>query len=251
MTDAVVFDEGFIKALREAENIVFFTGAGASAESGVPTFRAGTDSLWVDFDPDVYGTLDGFLNNPKKVWQWYKDQRQTMEALHPNIAHDVIARWQEKAPRVTVITQNIDNFHQDAGSDHVIELHGNIHHFRCLNDHPVVSASVNGAEEPPLCEICGSLVRPDVVWFNEPLPQEAFDHAEMFSRESSVFIAVGCSMEVQPAAFLPAFAASGGAYLVQINPEASIFDKYANTLRGKAGEVLPQLWQAVWGESFN
>ena len=251
MTDSIAFDMGLINALREAENVVFFTGAGASAESGVPTFRAGMDSLWVDFDADVYGTLDGFLNSPKKVWQWYKEQRQNMANLQPNIAHDVIARWQEKTPNVVVITQNIDNFHQDAGSDLVIELHGNIHHFKCLNNHPVESTSVDSFDAPPLCEICGSLVRPDVVWFNEPLPQEAFDHAEMFSRESSVFIAIGCSMEVHPAAFLPAFAASGGAYLVQINPEASVFDKYAHTLRGKAGEVLPQLWQAVWGESFS
>ena len=251
MTDTVTFDEGLIKALREAENIIFFTGAGASAESGVPTFRTGTDSLWVDFDVEDYATLDGFNRNPQKVWQWYKGRRENMAALQPNVAHHVIARWQEKAPRVTVITQNIDNFHQDAGSDLVIELHGNIHHFKCLNDHPVESSSVDNSEEPPLCEICGSLVRPDVVWFNEPLPQEAFDHAEMFSRECSVFIAVGCSMEIQPAAFLPAFAVGSGAYLVQINPEASAFDKYAHSLRGKAGEVLPQLWRAVWGESFN
>jgi NAD-dependent deacetylase len=121
MTDAVVFDDELLKHLRDAQNVVFFTGAGASAESGVPTFRASTDSVWVDFDVEVYGTLDGFMNNPSKVWQWYRDRRQDMAALQPNIAHQVIARWQEKASNVTVITQNIDNFHQYAGSEHVIE----------------------------------------------------------------------------------------------------------------------------------
>ncbi len=251
MTDVVAFDDVLIKALREAKNVVFFTGAGASAESGIPTFRSGADGLWGDFDMEDYATSEGFTRNPKKVWQWYRDRRQDMADLQPNTAHNVIARWQKKASNVTVITQNIDNFHQDAGSDHVIELHGNIHQFKCLNDHPVGASSVTTLDEPPLCEICGSLVRPDVVWFNEPLPQEAFEHAEMFSRESSVFVAVGCSMDVYPAAFLPAFAASSGAYLIQINPEVSAFDKYAHTLRGKAGEVLPQLWLAVWGEVFS
>jgi NAD-dependent deacetylase len=251
MTDAVVFDDVLIKNLREAENVVFFTGAGASEESGIPTFRSSIDGLWGNFDENDYATLDGFTRNPTKVWQWYKSHRQSMAALQPNLAHHVIARWQEKTPNVTVITQNIDNFHQDAGSDHVIELHGNIHHFKCLNDHPVESSSVDMAEETPLCEICGSLVRPDLVWFNEPLPQEAFDLAEVYSRESSVFIAVGCSMEVQPAALLPIYAVSGGAFMVQINPIASVFDKYAYTLRGKAGEILPQLWQAIWGEAFS
>lgn len=165
----------------------------------------------MDFDVEDYATLDGFNRNP----------------------------------------QNIDNFHQDAGSDHVIELHGNIHHFKCLNDHSIEASSVVDAlEEPPLCKICGSLVRPDVVWFNEPLPQEAFGLAEVFSMDSSVFIAVGCSMEVMPAAFLPTLAARCGSYIVQINPETSTFDKQAHSLRGKAGEVLPLLWEAVWGEAF-
>ena len=251
MPNVLVFDDLLIKHLRDAENVVFFTGAGASAESGVPTFRASADSIWVDFDVEVYGTLDGFMNNPSKVWQWYRDRRQDMAALQPNIAHHVIARWQEKTPNVRVITQNIDNFHQDAGSEHVIELHGNIHHFKCMNDHPVDHSIDENLNEPPLCKVCGSLIRPDVVWFNEPLPEEAFDLANVISRESSVFITVGCSMEVQPAAFLPIFAANGGAYIVQINPEATSFDKYAHTLQGKAGEVLPQLWEAVWGEAFS
>jgi NAD-dependent deacetylase len=245
------FDSELIKRLREAEHVVFFTGAGASAESGVPTFRESQNSIWADFDVNTYATAQGYQANPTLVWQWYAEQRRKLQALKPNPTHQVIAAWQHKMAGVTVITQNIDNLHQRAGSREMIELHGNIGTYKCFaQGHPVSHDAMISDEQPPHCEQCGSLLRPDVVWFEEELPVEAFNQAEYFSFNCDVFVSIGCSLEVYPASTLPIKTARCGAYLVQINPHETQLDDLAHcNLRGKAGEIMPLLWQAVWDET--
>ena len=206
------FDDKLIKHLREAQRVVFFTGAGASTESGVPTFRDSQNSFWGNFDVNTFATASGYSANPARVWQWYAEQRLKLKALAPNPAHQVIAAWQDKAPSVTVITQNIDGFHQRAGSSEVIELHGNIGAYKCFDHGHPAKHDVNISDElPPYCQQCGSLLRPDVVWFEEELPAEAFAQAEYFSGNCDVFVSIGCSLEVYPASILPNNSAHCGA----------------------------------------
>jgi NAD-dependent deacetylase len=243
------FDKELLQRLRRAKRIVFFTGAGASRESGIPTFREGDNSLWGEFDPMAYASLSGFDRNPTGVWQWYAERRRQLLDLHPNPTHQIIAAWESKT-KVTVITQNIYGFHQRAGSRHVIELHGSLAMDRCRNNGHRLAHKIELAnDDHPRCPACNSLLRPDVVWFAEELPEEAYDEAELLSFNSDVFVSIGCSMEIFPAASLPYNAKRSGAYLVQINPEKTQLDEVADcNLRGCSGEVLPGLWQAVWEE---
>lgn len=243
------FDDELLNRLRQAQRVVFFTGAGTSTESGVPTFRDEQNSLWVNFDASRFATKSGFRANPSQVWQWYAERRRQLQTLSPNPAHRVIAAWQDKAAGVTVITQNVDGFHQQAGSRNVIELHGNIAANKCLDYGHPAPMDMSPSDQPPHCQHCGSLLRPDIVWFGEELPAVAYNLAEELSFDCEVFVCIGCSMEVYPAASLPFNAARCGAYLIQINPQATPLDEIANcNLHGKVGEILPQLWQAVWQE---
>lgn len=245
------FNPELLKRLRQTQRLVFFTGAGASRESGVPTFREGPNSLWTDFDPSIYATLSGFDNNPAKVWSWYCERRQQLKTLQPNPTHHVIAAWQRKAS-VTVITQNIDGFHQRAGSMDVIELHGSLLMDKCRDHgHRVAHDFDKPALEHPRCRECNCLLRPDVVWFAEALPEDAYDRAELESYNTEVFISIGCSMEIYPAASLPYAAKGCGAFVIQINPEQTELDGFAvYNLRGQSGEILQALWQAVWQENL-
>lgn len=246
------FDNDLIRRLRDAQRLVFFTGAGISRESGIPTFREGANKIWGDFDPELYASQRGFDAHPAKVWQWYSELRRQNQALQPNAAHHVVAAWQKKAKSVSVITQNIDGFHQRAGSREVIELHGNIGMDKCVrHSHQVMHDFDTKNTEPPQCEHCNSMLRPDIVWFDENLPMDAFNLAEEQSFNCDVFVCIGCSMKVYPAASMPVNAARCGAYLVQINPQKTLLDKIANrNLHGNAGEVLPALWYAVWGSEW-
>ncbi len=242
------FHTTLIEKLRQAQRIVFFTGAGVSQESGIPTFREGSNSGLKDFNPEIHASLEGFDKQPCEVWRWYWDRRRDFKLLKPNPAHEVIAGWQDKASTVTVITQNIDGFHQSAGSLSVIELHGSLAMDKCRhNEHRFLHDFDCVTPDQPLCAECGGLLRPDVVWFGERLPEQAFEQAEMVSLNCDVFVCIGCSMNVYPAANLPYKAAVHGAYLIQINPAPTDLDDFAScNLQGQAGEVLPALWQAVW-----
>ncbi len=242
------FERTVIEKLRQAQRIVFFTGAGVSQESGIPTFRDGPTSIWQHFDPEIYASVTGFDKNPTEVWEWYWDRRQSFKTLNPNAAHNVISAWQEKVQHVTVITQNIDGFHQKAGSHSVIELHGSLAMDKCrANGHSIVHDVNNSSKLQPMCIECGSLLRPDVVWFGETLPIAAYDQAEIMCFNCDVFICIGCSMDIYPAANLPYTASASGSYLIQVNPNPTDLNEVANcNLLGNAGEVLPALWQAVW-----
>ncbi len=246
----MLFDDELIRRLRHAKHLVFFTGAGISAESGIATFRDHQDSLWINFNVADFATAAGFCSDPARSWQWYAERRRQIQLLSPNPAHQVIACWQDKMPNVNVITQNIDGFHQQAGSKDVIELHGNLSKNKCFDHGHVADQDVGGTDlQIPKCSLCNSLLRPDVVWFDEELPTAAFDQAEHLSFNSEVFVSIGCSLEVHPAASLPLNASRSGAYLIQINPNFTQLDGIANcNIHGKAGEILPLLWQSVWRE---
>jgi NAD-dependent deacetylase len=201
---------------KNIKKIVFVTGAGISQESGIPTFR-GKEGLWRNYDPMKLATIDAFYDNPKLVWEWYNERRRNIFQAQPNLGHKAIAEL-EKYAQVVVLTQNIDGLHQKAGSSKVLELHGSIVRIKCsvcnFKDEIVTEIS----EIPPMCK-CGNMLRPDVVWFGESLPQDVWQKAIMFASQCDLMVIVGTSLVVSPANTLPIYAKQNDAILVEINPE--------------------------------
>jgi NAD-dependent deacetylase len=242
----MIFPDDLIDRLRTARHIVVFTGAGVSAESGVPTFRDALAGLWENFSPEELATPEAFLARPRLVWDWYTWRRELVGRVEPNPGHRAIATLEEKAPRFTLVTQNVDGLHVRAGSRRVIELHGNIQRVKCF-DHGHPAEHWQEGDPIPRCRVCGSLLRPDVVWFTEDVPAGAFEAAKRAARDCDAFLAVGTSMLVFPAAELPYAAARAGAAVIQVNPNPTDLDALAHfNLKGKSGEVLPALIEAVW-----
>ncbi|MBS1253265.1 MAG: NAD-dependent protein deacylase Sir2 [Anaerolineales bacterium] len=236
--------EHAVDLLRQADHVVVFTGAGVSKESGLPTFREAQEGLWAKYDPEELASMEGFRRDPEMVWAWYQHRRTLYGDVEPNPGHHAIVELEELVPRVVVVTQNVDDLHRRAGSTDLIELHGNIYDFKCLDEgHRLKLADLEGqAETPPRCPHCGSLVRPDVVWFGELLPAEALDRAFWESRQCDVMLVVGTSAVVQPAATLPYEAADHGASIVEVNPNPSGASHIADVLlQGPSGEVLPRV----------
>lgn len=227
--------------VRSAKHIAVLTGAGMSAESGVPTFRDAQTGLWAKFDPQQLATEDAFRANPSMVWDWYAFRREAIARVRPNAGHRALGDFAKRHPaRLTLITQNVDGLHQRAGSRAVIELHGNIGRVKCSRELTVVGAYAEG-ESPPRCP-CGAWLRPDVVWFGELLPGEAMEQAEAAARNCEVFFSIGTSAEVYPAAELPMTARAAGAAVVEINPDKTPLTRHAHfALQGPAGVVLPEL----------
>lgn len=221
--------------------VVVLTGAGMSAESGVPTFR-GKDGFWENESLEELATPQGFSRDPARTWRWYDARRCQIAACAPNAAHRALAAFEARHPGTVVITQNIDGLHQAAGSRQVIELHGGIFRVRCVRHRTVLEdRRVPLPEIPPCCE-CGALLRPDVVWFGEMLPEEAISGAQDAARAASLFLVIGTSAVVYPAAALPALAADSGAMVVEINPEATpISGAMDEVIRGPASVILPDL----------
>jgi NAD-dependent deacetylase len=230
-----------ISALRSSSGTVVLTGSGISAESGVPTFREAQTGLWERFDPQELATPEAFERNPGLVWDWYAWRRKLVAQAAPNPGHVALAEMQDLEQNFTLVTQNVDGLHQRAGSLDVIELHGNILRTRCS----VEGVEVDEQEEsgsPPVCPTCGAPLRPDVVWFGEMLPPGALDAASRAARGADVFLSVGTSSLVYPAAALPHEALASGATLVEINPEETPLTPHVDyALRGPAGDVLPRL----------
>lgn len=235
-------------AILTAQRLVVLTGAGVSAESGVPTFRDALTGLWEKFDPMELATAEAFERNPALVWGWYEWRRQLLLKVKPNPAHLALARLAQQVPNLTLITQNVDDLHERAGSQQVLHLHGSMFAPRCFT----CSASYSFTEpptltkeekvEPPNCASCGGLIRPGVVWFGENLPQEAMNQAFAAAEASDVFLSVGTSGLVYPAAGLPEVAAQQGAKVIHINPQPQTLSYLNETqLLGKAGELLPLL----------
>ncbi len=260
---------GLADAVRTAGRVVVLTGAGASAESGIPTFRDALTGLWERYDPAQLATPEAFAADPELVWGWYAWRRELVARCRPNPGHRAVARLQrevaERGGDATVVTQNVDDLHERAGSVGVIHLHGSIAESRCARcDAPVESAggppeggpvgSGGGRPDegrriaPPQCVRCGGPVRPAVVWFGEALPQAAWRKAEEAAAHADVLLSVGTSSTVYPAAELPHVARRSGARVVQINPSPTGLEAVADDdLRGPAGAVLPALVEAAFG----
>jgi NAD-dependent deacetylase len=244
---AMHFDPELLDKLRNARHIAAFTGAGVSAESGIPTFRDAQTGLWAQYSAEDLATPEAFRRDPVMVWNWYAWRRELMRRAEPNPAHRAIAQLEKLVESVTVITQNVDGLHRDAGSTDVIELHGNIWNNLCSECKQVVVEIQHGTDIPPRCPHCNGCLRPGVVWFGEALPAAAWGRAAEILESADVFFCIGTSSLVEPAASMPRYARSRGRTVIQINPEATRHDEIAQyVLRGKAGEVLPALLHAAW-----
>jgi NAD-dependent deacetylase len=247
MTAPLDFSPHLLEKLRAARHVAVLTGAGISAESGVPTFRDAQTGLWARFDPLELASPQAFARDPRLVWEWYAWRRDLVAGAQPNPGHHALAALARRVPQLTLITQNVDNLHQAAGSADVIELHGNIQRIKCSRDGAPVDEWVDTGEVPPRCPLCGAYLRPDVVWFGESLPAPALFAAVAAARDCDVFFAIGTSALVQPAASLPLEALQRGAVVVEINPEATpLTHAVTYALAGPAGQVLPALLAAAW-----
>jgi NAD-dependent protein deacetylase/lipoamidase len=236
------------RILRSARRVVALTGAGVSAESGVPTFR-GAGGLWEGKRVESVASPEAFGADPVTVWRFYEGRRRNLAGVTPNPAHMVLAGWQGRFPGCTVVTQNVDGLHQAAGSRGVLELHGSIWRLRCTGcGRERDERTVPLPQLPPVCPACGAMERPGVVWFGEILPREVVDAALAAVESCEVLVVVGTSAVVHPAAGLVDVAASAGARVIEVNPEASAQAHLAAvSLRGPAGRVLP-LVEARLGE---
>lgn len=225
--------------------VVALTGAGISAESGVPTFR-GDEGLWRDHNPQELATATAFHRDPDLVWAWYAWRRELIAACRPNPAHETLAAMERELESFTLVTQNVDGLHQAAGSQRVLELHGNIWRLRCTRcDYRTEDHSVPLPNLPPRCPACDALLRPDVVWFGESLPRQVLDAAWRAVVDCQTMLVVGTSAVVEPAASLPLLALRNKSRLVEINPSETPLSKHAHQVfRQPAGEALPRWWSA-------
>lgn len=225
--------------LRQAEKIVFVTGAGISQESGIPTFR-GKGGLWRKYDAMKLATIDAFYENPKLVWEWYEERRTNILAARPNPGHLAMAELEKYKP-VHVLTQNIDGMHQRAGSTKVYELHGSIITIKCTVCDFKDTTVAGFSELPPVCK-CGNILRPDVVWFGESLPQDVWHAAMQHASSCDVMIVVGTSLAVSPANLLPVYAHQNGAIVIEVNPEETpMSTSMSLSIRSSAAKALPEL----------
>lgn len=215
-----------------------------SAESGVPTFREAQTGLWSKYDPMELATPDAFERDPELVWRWYRWRRELVARAEPNAGHRALAELQSLLPRLTLVTQNVDGMHQRAGSRNVIEFHGNIFTDRCFADGRIVE--VDAGESLPACPDCGGHVRPGVVWFGESIPEDALNDSFAAAADCDVFISIGTSSLVFPAAGLGDIARQAGAMTIEVNPNPTgQSESFTASLRGNAGTVLPQLVESL------
>ena len=234
------------KILRRARSVVVFTGAGVSAESGVPTYRSGADGLWSVQNMERYANPQGYARHLPDSFAWYRARATSVLGVEPNAAHAAIARLATLVPQLTVVTQNIDSLHQRAGSPDVIELHGHLRTARCAR----CDARVDWEKAPDdaCCPECGGMLRPEVVMFHEMLPPEAYSTAVERAAECDVLLSVGTSNQVFPAAEIPRIALEHGAWVFIVNPEMAGQPLHLRVLplAGRAGDVLPALLDLTW-----
>jgi NAD-dependent deacetylase len=243
------FDPRLLQRLRRARRVVALTGAGISAESGIPTFRDAQTGLWARFRPEELATPDAFRRGPRLVWDWYEWRRGLVSQAGPNPGHRALARLETLVPEFTLVTQNVDGLHQRAGSRRVVELHGNIHRNKCFAEGMAVNEWSDTGERPPRCPRCGAHLRPDVVWFGETLPAQALAEADAAARECEALLSIGTSAAVFPAAQLPLTALESGAMVIEVNKDPTPLTAVATfSLLGQAGELLPRLLEVVWSD---
>lgn len=235
-----------VDALRDARHVCVLTGAGISAESGVPTFRDAQTGLWARYRPEDLATPEAFAADPARIWEWYEWRRELVRAAQPNAGHRALVELATLVPRLTLVTQNVDGLHQRAGSPDVIEYHGNILRDRCGAEGIPAGRSALSVTGLPECARCGELLRPDVVWFGEPIPRDAMLRADAAAADCDVFLSVGTAAVVYPAAGLAERALRCAATLVEVNTAATDLTPLVDcTLRGPAGEILPRLVGAL------
>ncbi|MCB0102339.1 MAG: NAD-dependent deacylase [Anaerolineales bacterium] len=243
------FPADFIRFLKAASRIAVLTGAGVSQESGLRTFRDAQTGLWAQYKPEDLASPEAFARDPKLVWDWYAWRREAMKGVRPNPGHYALVELEKKIPQFTLITQNVDGLHRFAGSQNVLELHGNIQKVRCADCGTFTEEWGDDSETVPTCEKCGGLLRPDVVWFGEALPRAELEAAVNASRACQVYFSIGTSGLVQPAASLAHAARNNGSVVVEINAEPTpLTPKVDFAFHGKSGEILPDLLKAVWGD---
>jgi NAD-dependent deacetylase len=242
-----------ILKLQEAKRVAVLTGAGASAESGVATFRDAQTGLWAKYRPEDLATPQAFQKNPRRIWEWYTWRRSKLDKVEPNQGHFALANLESQLKtrnaEFVLVTQNVDGLHRKAGSQHVVELHGNIQLTKCSLCGKVTETWHQGETLPPTCPLdnCGGLLRPDVVWFGESLPMDALQSAIYAAQHCDLFFSVGTSALVQPAASLPLIALESNATVVEINPNPTpITNRVTYVLSGNSGKILPKLIAAAW-----
>jgi NAD-dependent deacetylase len=242
------FPADLLQLLKKAERIAVLTGAGVSQESGLRTFRDEQEGFWTQYKPEDLATPEAFERNPKLVWDWYAFRRETARAANPNPGHFALAQIENHVPEFTLITQNVDGLHRAAGSVNVLELHGNITRVLCSKCGEYAQTWGDDSTSVPVCALCGGLLRPDVVWFGESLPQAELQKAVNATRACQIFFSIGTSGVVQPAASLARAAHANGATLIEVNADPTPLTPSVDfAFHGKSGEILPALVNAVWG----
>jgi len=234
--------EELVGKLKNCSKVVVLTGAGISAESGVPTFR-GKEGLWGKFKPEQLASMDAFMSSPKIVWEWYNWRRELIARVKPNAGHTALANLENMIDEFTLVTQNVDNLHELAGSKSILELHGNIYRNKCMDCSTLYEDEGDiDPEQIPTCSLCNGKIRPDIVWFGEMLDPEIINAAFFKAEEAELFFVVGTSALVHPAATLPIVAKQHGAILVEINVErTALSDLVDFHFAGKSGQFLPKL----------
>lgn len=241
------FPSDLLRCLNSAGRVVVLTGAGVSQESGLRTFRDAQTGLWAQYKPEDLASPEAFARDPKLVWDWYTWRREAIKGVRPNPGHYALVEMEKRIPEFTLITQNVDGLHRFAGSKNVLELHGNIQRVRCSQCGAFAEIWGDDSEAVPGCEICGGLLRPDVVWFGEGLPRAELETAVQASRACQIFFSIGTSGMVQPAASLAYAAWNNGSIVVEVNAEPTpLTPKVDFAFHGKSGEILPELIRAVW-----
>jgi NAD-dependent deacetylase len=239
-------DGGLIDLLRSRPPTLVVTGAGVSAESGIPTFRDAMTGLWSRYRAEELASPDGFRRDPALVWEWYEWRRHLVRSTRPNAGHHALAELQRLNPDTRLVTQNVDGLHQLAGSTDVIELHGNLFSNRCLEDGGPVPEDSWTSGTPPKCPRCGGPVRPAVVWFGEMLPADALAAAQDAAARCGLFFSVGTSSLVYPAAQLAEIALDRGAVIVEVNPEPTPLTPRSDyVIPHASGLALPALVQRM------
>jgi len=236
----VTLPRALVAALRDAQHVCVLTGAGVSAESGVPTFRDAQSGLWAKYDPLDLATPEAFSRDPALIWRWYRWRRELVAKASPNPGHKALATLASRVPKLTLVTQNVDGLHQRAGSRDVIEFHGNIFENRCFVENCVVAG--DDMADIPNCPGCGGQLRPGVVWFGEAIPEPALNESFAAAASCDLFLSIGTSSLVYPAAGLTRIAADAGATVIEINPNPTAqADGFDFVLQGNAGVILPKL----------
>lgn len=249
MENDVQIDAELRDWIAKANKLVVFSGAGMSAESNVPTFRDAISGLWANFNPQELASAEGFIKDPSRSWEWYQWRRELVRKAEPNAGHLAVAQFQRENPgKLRVVTQNVDDLHERAGSSEVLHLHGELFADRwfgpCAQSEllqPRCDVSVAVAGSPPYCGECGNPLRPKVVWFGEEMPKDEWAQAQRAAKNCDLMLVVGTSGHVWPAAQLPHLAKARGARMVVLNPEESELDEMADrVVRGTAAKLLPK-----------